>query len=138
MKISARNQIAGKVIEVTEGQVNAVVAVEVGGNTIKSTITKSAVAEMGIKVGDSVYAIIKASNVIIATDVPNKISARNVIKANVVEVKNGEVNSQINLSAGSLKLASTITVDATKELGIKQNDEVFAIIKASNILIAKD
>lgn len=69
MKLSTRNVIQGKVVELKEGQVAAKVKVDIGGgNVITSTITVEAVKELDIKVGDQVYTLIKASSVMIAKE----------------------------------------------------------------------
>ena len=66
MKISARNQLKGKVVDVKRGQTTAHVRIELsGGSTITSSITNEAVDELGLKPGDSVTAIIKASDVMV-------------------------------------------------------------------------
>jgi molybdopterin-binding protein len=66
MKLSARNQIKGKIVEVRKGQTTAHVRVDVGhGIMITSSITNEAVDELGLKVGDNAIAIIKASDVMI-------------------------------------------------------------------------
>ena len=66
MKISARNQVAGTVTEVTSGSVNATVKVDIGGgNIITSSITNEAVADLGLAIGDKVTVIIKSSDVLI-------------------------------------------------------------------------
>jgi len=67
VKLSARTQIAGKIAEVRKGQTTAHVTVDIGnGVTITSSITNEAVDELGLKQGDSVVAVIKASDVMIA------------------------------------------------------------------------
>lgn len=69
MKLSTRNVIKGKVVEVKEGMVAAKVKVDIGGgNVITSAITVDAVKDLGIKVGDQVYALIKATSVMIGKD----------------------------------------------------------------------
>jgi molybdopterin-binding protein len=66
MKLSARNQLQGKVVNVTKGQTTAHVRVDIGnGKIITSSITNEAVDELGLKAGDDVTAIVKASDVII-------------------------------------------------------------------------
>ena len=66
MKLSARNQIKGKVVEVHKGQTTAHVRIDVGHSVvITSSITNEAVDELGLKVGDAVVAVIKASDVMI-------------------------------------------------------------------------
>ncbi len=69
MKISARNMIKGKVKSITKGAVNAEVTIEIGsGIEIVSIITKSSVKNLDLKKGSPVYALIKASNVLLAVD----------------------------------------------------------------------
>ncbi len=69
MKVSARNLLKGKVSKVTMGAVNAEVEIELsGGQKVVSIITIHSVNSLGLKVGKEVYAMIKASNVMIAVD----------------------------------------------------------------------
>ena len=67
MKLSARNQIKGKVVSVQKGQTTGHVRIEIGnGVIITSSITNEAVADLALKTGDDVWAVIKASDVMIA------------------------------------------------------------------------
>jgi len=69
MKISARNVLKGKVIEVSEGAVNTEVLLELtGGVKVVSIISKASAKKLGLKAGKKAYAIIKASNVMMAVD----------------------------------------------------------------------
>jgi len=69
MKLSAKNQLKGKVKSITTGAVNSEVVIELnGGDIITSIITKGSVESLGLKVGGAAYAIIKASNVIVGVD----------------------------------------------------------------------
>ncbi|HVI67497.1 MAG TPA: TOBE domain-containing protein [Bradyrhizobium sp.] len=68
MRISARNQIRGTVIEVKKGATTSHVRVDIGGNVVTSSITNEAVDELGIKAKDSVIVVIKASDVMIGVD----------------------------------------------------------------------
>ncbi|HLL26859.1 MAG TPA: molybdopterin-binding protein [Xanthobacteraceae bacterium] len=66
MKISARNQIPGKVVEVTKGTTTAHVRIDIGGGTIvTASITNEAVDDLGLKSGSAATAIIKASDVMV-------------------------------------------------------------------------
>jgi molybdopterin-binding protein len=66
MKLSARNQLKGKVVEVQKGTTTAHVGIDLGhGITLTSSITNEAVDELALKVGDSAAAVIKASDVMI-------------------------------------------------------------------------
>jgi molybdopterin-binding protein len=69
MKLSARNMLKGKVTQVTAGAINTEVTIALaGGNEIVSVITKASAERLGLAPGKEVYAVIKASNVIIAVD----------------------------------------------------------------------
>ena len=69
MRISARNQIKGTVIEVKKGATTSHVRVDIGnGQIITSSITNEAVDELGIKTGGKAIVVIKASDVMIAVD----------------------------------------------------------------------
>lgn len=69
MKLSARNQLKGKIVEVTEGAVNGTVKIDIGGgNVISSVITNASIKELGLAAGKEAYAIVKASNVMIGID----------------------------------------------------------------------
>lgn len=66
MKLSARNQFKGKVVDVRKGQTTAHVRVEIAaGIVVTSSITNEAVDDLGLKVGDEAWAVIKASDVMV-------------------------------------------------------------------------
>lgn len=69
MKISARNQLKGKIVELTKGATTSHVRIDIGnGAIVTASITNQAVEELGLAVGGSAYAIIKASDVMVAID----------------------------------------------------------------------
>ncbi|MDQ0324197.1 molybdopterin-binding protein [Rhodopseudomonas julia] len=65
MKLSARNQLKGKVVEVLKGATTSHVRIDIGGAVITSSITNEAVDELGLKVGQEAYAVVKASDVMV-------------------------------------------------------------------------
>jgi molybdopterin-binding protein len=66
MKLSARNQIPGTILEIKPGAVNGTIKVDIGsGNVITSSITEEAIEELGLQVGDKITVVIKASDVMI-------------------------------------------------------------------------
>ena len=69
MRISARNQIKGTVVEVKKGATTSHVRVDIGGGQIvTSSITNEAIDDLGIKANGHVTVVVKASDVILATD----------------------------------------------------------------------
>lgn len=65
MKLSARNDLKGKITAISKGTVMAKITVDVGGQSIVSLIGVDSAEEMGLKLGDEVHAIIKSTEVII-------------------------------------------------------------------------
>ena len=68
MKISARNQLKGTIVEITKGATTAHVRIDIGGAIVTSSITNAAVDDLGLTVGKEAYAVVKASDVMIAID----------------------------------------------------------------------
>jgi len=68
MKISARSIIKGKVVEITKGATTAHVKIDIGGQVITSAITNEAVDALKLAKGQEAYAVIKASDVMVAVD----------------------------------------------------------------------
>ena len=69
MKLSARNQLKGKIIDIQEDAVNGIVKIDIGGgNVISSTISMNAIRELNLAVGKEAYAIIKATSVLVGID----------------------------------------------------------------------
>ena len=69
MKISARNQFKGTVLSIEEGAVNGIVRLDIGGgNVVTSTISMSSIRELGLKVGGTAYAVVKATSVMVGID----------------------------------------------------------------------
>ena len=69
MKLSARNQFKGTVVELQEGAVNGLVKIDIGaGNVMSATISMAAIRELGLEVGKEAYAIVKATSVMVGID----------------------------------------------------------------------
>ena len=69
MKISARNQLKGKVVSIETGSVNAIIHLDIGGgNVISSTISIESVKELDLAVGKEAYAVIKATSVMVGIE----------------------------------------------------------------------
>lgn len=138
MKISARNVLSGTVREIAKGAVNSEVSVALqGGETMISIITNSSVAFLELNKGKPVYAIIKASDVMIGKNIAAaKLSARNILGGKVVDLHDGAVNSEVAVRlSGGTTVVATITKASVHALDLKREDEVSAIVKASHVLI---
>ncbi len=139
MKISARNQFAGIVTSVKEGAVNGVVTIKAGDETIKADITMEAIAELGLEEGKEATAVIKASNVLIATGTDRiaGLSARNQFAGKVCKVQKGAVNGHVSIElADGNKVTASITNEAIEDLGLVEGAEALAVVKSTDVLVA--
>ena len=139
MKISARNQIQAKVVSVDQGAVNSKITLRAPqGTEVSAIITNESVALLELAEGDTVTAFFKASHVLISTGAVPNISARNKLWGKVETIIVGAVNVElvIRLANGDT-IWSIITNDALDDLKIAEGAEVTAIIKASDVMIAK-
>ena len=68
-----------------------------------------------------------------------RLSARNVLKGKIVEVKKGTVTTHVRIDiGGGVIVTSPITNEAAEELRLAQGDEAYAVVKASDVMVAKD
>lgn len=139
MHISARNQLFGKIGDIRKSKVSAEVSIVLkSGVVLVSTITNSAVEELGLEVGNEVVAIIKASSVLLTTILDLETSARNKLVGVITNVKKGDVNSQVSIDVGDNDVVvATITTGSVETLELDVGSKVCALIKSSNIIIGK-
>jgi molybdate transport system regulatory protein len=141
MKISARNTLAGTVMQVTKGAVNAEVDLTLkNGEKIAAIITNGSAESLGLREGKAAYAVLKASSVMIGKDIDaKKISARNVLRGTVAKVTAGAVNTEVALRlGGGTEITAIITNESSHALGLKDGDAAFAVFKASSVMVGVD
>lgn len=138
MKISARNILPGKIENVAKGAVNAEVDLVLeGGEKVASIITNASADHLELAIGRPAFAIIKASEVMIGTELEGvRLSARNVLGGVITEVHEGAVNSEVTIELkGGSKVVASITRSSAESLALLPGKPASAIIKASSILI---
>jgi molybdate transport system regulatory protein len=139
MKLSARNQFPGTVTKVTEGAVNGIVTIDVNGTPVTSTISMSAIRELGLEPGKRAYAVVKATEVMVGLGKHLTLSARNQFPGKVLSVEKGAVNSIVRIEAlGGNTISATISNAAVEELGLKQGVDALAVIKATSVMVGID
>jgi len=138
MKVSARNTFAGTVTSITKGAVNAEVTLTLkGGIPLAAVVTNGAIDNLGLKTGTEAYAIIKASSVIIGTDLHDaKVSARNIFCGTIAKIIEGPVNTEVDVEiGGGNTVSAVITHGSSTRLGLKVGGHACALFKASSVII---
>ncbi|MBT2543469.1 TOBE domain-containing protein [Streptomyces sp. ISL-44] len=134
MSLSIRNQLAGTVTAVTAGEAMAAVKVRLeGGQEITAAITADAVKELGIGTGSSVTALVKATEVALATGPVEGLSIRNQIAGTVADVAAGPAMASVKVDVNGGGLTAAITADAVDALGLAAGSSVVALIKSTEI-----
>jgi molybdopterin-binding protein len=67
-----------------------------------------------------------------------KLSARNILKGQVVNVELGATTAHVKIDIGGAVITSSITVEAAKELALKKGDSAYAVIKSSDVIVGRD
>lgn len=141
MKTTARNAWSGTITHVTDGAVNASVAVKVTNSIVLTAIvTRESVEELDLKPGRPVTILVKSSFVILAVGHdPLPISSRNLILGIVSTVVPGAVNDEVTLDIGDGKtVTAVVTHESAEALDFAPGQKAQALIKASHIILAVD
>ena len=134
MKISARNQFTGTVMNVNEGAVNGIVTLKSNDTVVTGTVSMAAIKELGLEAGKEATAIVKATEVLVGVGELN-LSARNQFAGTVESINEGAVNGIVTIAlADGNKVSATISMAAVAELGLEAGKEAVAIVKATSVM----
>ena len=136
--LSARNNVKGEVCEVKKGAVSGLVKIKSGNECITANISLESIEKLGLEQGKTATAVIKATEVMIATE-KAKLSVRNQIPGKITEVKKGAVNGIVKVDADcGAKFTSTISIDSIEDLGLEVGKSVYVVIKATSVMVMVD
>ncbi|MFE4968691.1 molybdopterin-binding protein [Streptomyces sp. NPDC056660] len=137
MSLSIRNQIPGTVTAVTVGEVMATVKVRLdGGQDLTAAITLEAVKDLGLAEGSAVRAMIKSTEVALATGPVTGLSIRNRLPGTVSDAAVGGAMATVKVTVDGGELTSAITKDAVADLGLTAGSPVVALIKSTEVSLA--
>ncbi|GHK00043.1 TOBE domain-containing protein [Streptomyces sp. NPDC003753] len=137
MNLSIRNQIPGTVTSVTPGEVMAAVKVRLdGGQDVTAAVTAEAVDELNLAPGASVYALVKSTEVALATAALEGVSIRNQLPGTVDRVTTGGAMASVKVTIVGGTITAAITKDGAEDLGLLPGSSVVALIKSTEISLA--
>lgn len=137
MSLSIRNQFPGTTVAVTTGEVMAAVKVRLGsGRELTAAVTVDAVRDLGLAEGSAVLALIKSTEVSLATGAVDGLSIRNRIPGTVVEVAFGGAMAGVKVAVADGELTAVVTAEAARELGLTAGTAVTALLKSTEVALA--
>ncbi len=139
VKTSARNQWVGTVSAIRAGAVNDEVEVLLpGGTRLSAIVTRASTETLGLRLKQTVIALVKSSSVLLATDLQGaKLSARNRIDGVVTSVTPGAVNAEVNIEGeNGVHIVAIVTQPSIEALSLQPGAAVTALVKASDIVLA--
>lgn len=137
MTLSIRNQLPGTVTEVQPGEVMATVKIRLdGGQDLMAAITVEAVEQLGLAPDSRVHALVKSTEISLATNRIEGLSIRNQLPGAIVQIALGGAMASVKVSVADGELTAVITKDATEDLGLFVGSDVVALIKATEVALA--
>ncbi|MER5910432.1 TOBE domain-containing protein [Streptomyces sp. NPDC001982] len=138
MTLSIRNQLPGTVTTITPGEVMATVGIRLtGGQALTAAITREAVTDLGLAPGSAVRALVKSTEVALATGPVEGLSIRNQIPGTVTDVAVGGAMASVKLTVDGGALTAAVTKDAVDDLALTPGSSAVALIKSTEVSLAK-
>ncbi|MEV5101055.1 molybdopterin-binding protein [Streptomyces massasporeus] len=134
MSLSIRNQLPGTVTAVTPGEAMATVRVRLdGGQDLTAAITRDAAQDLRLAPGTAVRALMKSTEVSLATAPIEGLSIRNQLPGTVTDLTAGEAMASVRVTVEGGELTAVITRDAAEDLALSPGTPVVALIKATEV-----
>ncbi|CAL9384925.1 TOBE domain-containing protein [Streptomyces sp. enrichment culture] len=137
MSLSIRNQLPGTVTAVTPGEAMATVELRLaGGRHLTAAITREAADDLSLAAGSAVRALVKSTEVALATGPVEGLSVRNRLPGSVTAVTAGGAMASVSVAVDGAELTAVITRRSAEELGLSAGVPVVALIKSTEVSLA--
>lgn len=135
--MNLKNRLSAEIISIKKGKLNAHIALKWQNIPISVVITSTSVDELALSESDNVDVLFKASDVILAKGLTGSISARNILPGKIREIKRGFPLAVVILDLLGQELSAELTTSSVDEMKLSPGDEVEAVIKSSELILAK-
>ena len=137
MKTSARNQFAGSIVGLREGDVDFEVRLRLDAeNEHDAIITRESAENLDLKIGMDISAIVKSSSVLLLTDTQVKTTARNHLWGEITRISDGAVNAEVTIALpGGKTVCAVVTHDSAERLGLAVGERACAVFKAYAVIL---
>ncbi|QUC60529.1 TOBE domain-containing protein [Streptomyces sp. A2-16] len=139
MNLSIRNQLPGTVTTVTPGEAMATVKIRLdSGQNLTAAITLDAVEELALTRDTPVRALVKSTEISLATAPVRGVSLRNQLPGTVTAVTIGAAMATVKIAIEGGELTSAITADSATDLALTVGTPVVALVKSTEVSLATD
>lgn len=130
------NKIPGKIVEISSSENISLIAVDTGSRVLYVLVVETPETAKYLKIGEKIYLLIKETEVALAREIQNcQTSFLNQINCIVEKIILGKVLSKIVLNCETCQLKAILPTEAIKQMKLKENENVVALIKANEITI---
>ncbi|MFJ9676146.1 molybdopterin-binding protein [Streptomyces sp. NPDC101221] len=137
MSLSIRNQLPGTVTAVTPGEAMATVRVRLsGGQDLTAAITRESAEDLALSPGTAVRALVKSTEVALATGRVEGLSIRNRLPGTVTALATGAAMASVAVAVEGAELTAAVTRRAADDLGLAVGVPVVALIKSTEVSLA--
>jgi molybdate transport system regulatory protein len=139
MSLSIRNQLPGTVTAVRPGEAMATVMVRLtGGQDLTAAITREAAEDLRLVPGTTVRALVKSTEIALATGPVEGLSIRNRLPGTVQDIATGEAMAAVRVTVEGGALTAAVTRDAVDDLALSPGTSVVALIKSTEVSLAAE
>lgn len=135
--MNLKNKLPATIREVKKGKLNAHVSLDWKGVPLSGIITSASADEMELTPGDLVEALFKASDVILARNLSGQLSARNIFRGKIIEIKKSFPLAMVDMDAFGCRVSAEITLSSLEAMELNEGEEVEVVIKSSELILAK-
>ncbi|WP_416531669.1 TOBE domain-containing protein [Streptomyces coelicoflavus] len=137
MSLSIRNQLPGTVTAVTPGEAMATVRIRLsGGQDLTAAITRESAEDLALSPGTAVRALVKSTEVALATGRVEGLSIRNRLPGTVTALTTGAAMASVAVAVEGAELTAAVTRRAADDLGLAVGVPVVALIKSTEVSLA--
>ena len=130
------NKISGEIVEISSSENISLIAVNTGSRVLYSLIVEIPETAKYLKIGEKIYLLVKETEIALAKNIQSsQTSFLNQIDCTVEEIISGKVLSKIVLDCETCRLKAILPSKAIKQMNLKENENVVALIKANEITI---
>ena len=132
------NRLCGKIVNVVQGQIHAHVQILWKEIPLSVIITRASCEDMHLSVGDTIYVLIKGTDIMLAKSFSGMLSARNRARELCDRLFRGMCYQRFLWSLRGDMLHAFITNTSLNEMNIRKGDEVTAIVKSTELILSKE